>query len=162
MSFPFTPPVTSTRTRKQPTLTTSTPARSLLNFKNIPYRTQWVEYPDIAPLFESLNVTPNPSGAPTPYSSPAITLPDGKTHIMDSLNIARYLDEHYPDPPAYVSDPMTERIFNAVTDLFTSIRPILIPRVREYKLFCFTQPSFPKPPVGAPKKTFSDDGYPKR
>lgn len=112
-------------------LTSNPSARLLLNFKNIPYRTHWLEYPDIASAFESLNVKPNPSSAPTPYSIPAITLPDGKTHIMDSMNIAEHLDQTHPSPPIHLNDPITEKTVNAVTELFNSIRPIIIPRVRK-------------------------------
>lgn len=28
--------------------------RAALNFKGIPYKTEWVEFPDIAPLLQSL------------------------------------------------------------------------------------------------------------
>lgn len=32
------------------------PARLVLNYKSIPYKTEWVEYPDLAPKFKSLFV----------------------------------------------------------------------------------------------------------
>ena len=37
---------------KQASLTT--PARMILNYKNINYKTEWTEYPDLAPKFKSL------------------------------------------------------------------------------------------------------------
>lgn len=30
------------------------PARLVLNYKNIPYETEWLEYPDLRPTFEKL------------------------------------------------------------------------------------------------------------
>ncbi|TFY51247.1 hypothetical protein EVJ58_g10668, partial [Rhodofomes roseus] len=75
--------------------------RFALNYKGIPYRTQWVEYPDIAPLLTSLGVSPNtPSTWTFPYTLPAIYDPRTRTVLMDSIKIARYLDETYPDTPA--------------------------------------------------------------
>lgn len=31
-----------------------TPARLVLNYKNLPYRTEWMEYPDIIPRLSAL------------------------------------------------------------------------------------------------------------
>ena len=33
---------------------TRSKARMVLNFKGIPYTTEWVEYPDLAPKFKAL------------------------------------------------------------------------------------------------------------
>ena len=110
------------------------PARALLNFKNIDYTTTWVEYPDIAPLFEKLGVQPNPPSAVTPYAIPAVTLADGKTHIMDSQAIATRLEQDHPDPPAHVSDPITEEATTATMNLFAPLRAVLVPRVRKQNI----------------------------
>ena len=73
--------------------------RYLLNIKGVPYRTQWVEYPEIAPLIKSFGLPPN-SNARTPYTLPAIYDPRTKRAVMDSVEIAKYLDDEYPDTPA--------------------------------------------------------------
>lgn len=73
--------------------------RYLLNIKGLHYRTQWVELPDIADLLKSLGVPPNPI-SPFPYSLPAIYDSRTKRTIMDSAEIAKYLDDQYPDIPA--------------------------------------------------------------
>lgn len=49
--------------------------RLVLNLKNIPFKTHWIEYPDIAPTFKSYNIPPNPQG--TPYSP----FPPSPSHI---------------------------------------------------------------------------------
>ncbi|KAI0722272.1 hypothetical protein C8T65DRAFT_136137 [Cerioporus squamosus] len=78
--------------------------RYCLNIKGLPYRTVWVEYPDIAALYKKLGVEPTESG-PTgaPYCSlPLIYDPNTNTHVHDSASIARYLDSTYPDTPPLI------------------------------------------------------------
>lgn len=80
--------------------------RLLLNYKNIPYTTEWIAYPDIATLLKSFGL---PSAADAQnsteeYTIPALRTKDGK-HIMDSEDIATYLDEQYPNPPLPLSLP---------------------------------------------------------
>lgn len=75
--------------------------RFALNFKGIPYQTQWVQMPQIASLREGLGVLANRT---LPDGSPFHTLPmikDATTNrlIGDSFEIALYLDETYPDAP---------------------------------------------------------------
>lgn len=75
--------------------------RISLNFKGIPYKTEWVEYPDIEPLLKKLG------GAPTSkkddgrdhYTLPAIHDSSTGKVITDSAKIAEYLDATYPDKP---------------------------------------------------------------
>lgn len=71
-----------------------------LNIKGIPYRTEWVEYPDIAPLVKSFGLPPNSNSPIVPYTLPTIYDPRTKRAIMDSAKIAKYLDDEYPDTPA--------------------------------------------------------------
>ncbi|EME83291.1 uncharacterized protein MYCFIDRAFT_136482 [Pseudocercospora fijiensis CIRAD86] len=104
--------------------------RLVLNYKNIHYKTQWVEYPDIATTFKSLNIPPNdpalnPNAA---YSIPAIALPDGR-HIMDSLAIAHELENLYPSPP--LTFDKADQMQSAVLKVNKALAPIIIPRVPE-------------------------------
>lgn len=72
-----------------------------MNYKGIPFKTEWVEFPDIEPVLKKIG------GAPTEkkkdgsdrYTLPAIH--DDKTGkvIVDSEAIALYLDNTYPDTP---------------------------------------------------------------
>ena len=75
-----------------------------LNYKGIPFRTEWVEYPDIDALLKSYGLKPNPPSAFAPYTLPAIYDPRTGRAIMDSVKIVAYLDETYPDtPPLFAS-----------------------------------------------------------
>ncbi|RDB17589.1 Glutathione S-transferase-like protein ustS [Hypsizygus marmoreus] len=81
--------------------------RMALNYKRLPYQTQWVEYPDIGKVGQEIGAkptTPNPDGSGTLlWTCPMIIDPnhidsDGKpTVISDSIVIAKYLDEVYPE-----------------------------------------------------------------
>ncbi|KAG6811460.1 hypothetical protein H0H92_007283 [Tricholoma furcatifolium] len=76
-------------------------ARYSLNFKGIPYKTVWVEYPDIETLAKKLGVPPTskrPDGTPL-YTIPMIHDPSTNTVVADSFAIAEYLDKTYPDTP---------------------------------------------------------------
>jgi glutathione S-transferase len=74
-----------------------------LNYKGIPHRTEWVEYPDIEPLSKSLGIKPTgkkPDGTPF-YTLPAIHDPSTGTYLADSFSIAEYLEETYPIPSIF-------------------------------------------------------------
>src|SRR6201996_3117345 len=79
--------------------------RFVLNYKKIPYKTCWLEFPDIKPTFEKLGIKhtlTDEKGRPY-YTVPAIT--DSATsdtvHVSDTWNIAIYLEKKYPDPPLF-------------------------------------------------------------
>ena len=96
--------------------------RIALKYKGIPFHTEWVEYPDIDALLKSLGLKPNPPSAFAPYTLPAIYDPRTGKAIMDSVKIAAYLDETYPDtPPIYT--PPTRVLQYAFQDaLFTALQ----------------------------------------
>ena len=82
----------------------TTKTRLALNFKGIPYRTEYLEAPDIQPLYRRLNLTPKATyldGTTPFYSLPVITDDTTGTLIAVSYSwdIAVYLDEVYPDAP---------------------------------------------------------------
>lgn len=97
--------------------------RFALNFKRLPYRTQWVDMPDISSLRQKLGVPANrtlPDG--TPYHTlPVIQDTASGELIGDSFEIALYLDG-LPDRPK-VFRPHTIGLtaaFNAQVDsIFT-------------------------------------------
>lgn len=81
--------------------------------KDLTYETRWIEYPDIAPLCQQLEVdTASPmhtevrDGKPH-YTLPIIHDPTTSTTIADSFKIAQYLDWTYPSSS---SPPSTEYI----------------------------------------------------
>jgi len=103
----------------------------ILNYKDIPYTTEWVEYPDLAPKFKALSIPPNPKDAPgyfAEYSSPAIKYANG-TYQMDSWPIAHSLEKQYPTPSLHLDDPIVVQIRDHLPNIMGPIRALLIPRV---------------------------------
>jgi glutathione S-transferase len=117
-------------------------ARASLNYKNLPYKTEWVEYPDLASTLSSLGVAKNDgTAAYTEYSSPAAKLPDG-TWIMDSRKIAEALDKLQPQPSLHMDradiiDKTQATVLGVQQNLAANIMPrvpvfLLNPRSAEY------------------------------
>jgi len=75
--------------------------RFTLNFKGIPYKTEWVEYPDIEPLCKKLGIPPTSKKADgrDHYTLPAIHNPSTGAYVSDSILIAEYLEKTYPGTP---------------------------------------------------------------
>lgn len=71
-----------------------------LNYKGVPYKTEWVEFPDIERLCKKIGVSPTgkKQDGTDYYSVPFIT--DSKTGavVSHSWKIALYLEETYPAP----------------------------------------------------------------
>ncbi|PPQ77824.1 hypothetical protein CVT25_015317 [Psilocybe cyanescens] len=88
--------------------------RYALNYRNIPYKTEWIEYPDIEAHCIKFGIKPTgklKSKRPTTissgvestvtvekdyYSLPAIYDPHTNTYLANSLPIAEYLEATYP------------------------------------------------------------------
>ena len=72
-----------------------------MNFKGIPYKTEWVEFPDIEAVVKKQGGAPTgkkPDGSPF-YTLPMIFDPSTKTVVTESSNIAKYLDKTYSNTP---------------------------------------------------------------
>jgi glutathione S-transferase len=77
-------------------------ARYALNFKDVPYSTQWVQMPDIAKVRQDLGV---PAGRKFADGTDFYTLPilidsSSGTKLGDSFDIATYLQNNFPDSGA--------------------------------------------------------------
>lgn len=79
--------------------------RFCFGFKGLPYKTEWVEYPNIEPTLRGIGAAPTGTRPDTGnpfYTLPVILDPNNitaegtPTVISDSFNIAMYLDERYP------------------------------------------------------------------
>lgn len=109
-------------------------ARLVLNYKGIPYETRWTEYPEIAPLFKSYGIAPNPAGStPTPYSIPMVRMPDGR-YVMDSAKIAEGLEAQQPSPSLQLGSPRVGRTQEAVLLADKPLTPVAKTRVPEMLL----------------------------
>ncbi|KAH7916806.1 hypothetical protein BJ138DRAFT_1096937 [Hygrophoropsis aurantiaca] len=73
--------------------------RFALNIKGVPYKTEWVELPDIEAIALTIGASPTGmrrNGNPF-YTLPIIQDPNTGKVISDSFTIAEYLDATYPD-----------------------------------------------------------------
>lgn len=76
--------------------------RYALNIKQLKYKTEWVEYPDIESLYKKLGAehTATKADGVTPhYTLPLLHDLSTGTLISDSVAIVQYLDEKHPDTP---------------------------------------------------------------
>ncbi|TFK33647.1 hypothetical protein BDQ12DRAFT_766301 [Crucibulum laeve] len=95
--------------------------RYSLNYKQIPYKTEWVEGPDVESVCKKMGIPPSskrPDGSDF-YSLPAIYDDSTNTGVSDSLVIAAYLDKTYPDKPTLIPTG-TEALHAAFVDAFMS------------------------------------------
>jgi glutathione S-transferase len=101
--------------------------RLALNIKGIPYKTQWIEYPDLKPTFQKLGIPPNDSG-PYEYTSPAVRLPNGE-YLMESRKIIDALEKLYPTPSLHLDSPYQARVEEFLPKVIAKVRPIFMPLV---------------------------------
>ncbi|PPQ71150.1 hypothetical protein CVT25_004768 [Psilocybe cyanescens] len=121
--------------------------RFSLNFKGIPFITQWVEYPDIEPLCKKLGLRPTnkwPDGRPY-YSLPSIYDPSTGAYISDSILIAEYLEKTYPDTPklfpngtAGVQSAFNEGFLATLSPLLGLILPDMLPHLNPVSISYIT------------------------
>ncbi|KIY72629.1 hypothetical protein CYLTODRAFT_367398 [Cylindrobasidium torrendii FP15055 ss-10] len=83
-------------------------SRYSLNVKGIPYKTEWIEYPDIRTFYETKGLPPNKGS----FTLPVLHDEQAEALITGSVNIAKYLDYLHPD--AFVlMPPGTEGLIRA-------------------------------------------------
>ncbi|KAG9122144.1 hypothetical protein FRC07_001605 [Ceratobasidium sp. 392] len=106
--------------------------RLALNYKRLPYRVEYVSYPNIESTFKKFGVPPTSEKAPQ-YTLPMIadpsSKPDGKpTYVADSFKIALYLEDKYPSPAYPGLFPDGTRAFHSLfTEKFNSLIQPLAP-----------------------------------
>ncbi|TFB05273.1 hypothetical protein CCMA1212_002569 [Trichoderma ghanense] len=110
--------------------------RLMLNYKRIPYRTVFLEMPDIEPTLKELGIPPHDpaSGNRKNYTVPAIQHVPTNKYIMDSKPIAEFLESTYPDPPLQLTSELGSEI---ELKLRTLIAPTLYQSIipREINMF---------------------------
>ena len=112
--------------------------RYCLNIKGLPYKTVWVEFPDIAPLCKKLGAPGSETrrDGSQSYTVPFIYDPSTQTYVAGSDAIARYLDRTYPDT-ARVVPKDTEALHAAFQHSFSGLLlgrdmlSIMIPAVHD-------------------------------
>ncbi|KAI9058462.1 glutathione transferase FuA class [Trametes sanguinea] len=105
--------------------------RYCLNIKGLPYKTIWVEYPDIQAISRKIGATATEKRADGSFyhSLPAIYDPNTNTALAESAAIVRYLDQTYPDTPRLIPYE-TDALHAAFTHAF---RPSLVPDLRKMR-----------------------------
>ncbi|KAF4613867.1 hypothetical protein D9613_007612 [Agrocybe pediades] len=98
--------------------------RYALNYKGLVFKTEWVALPDIEAHCKKLGIKPTGKAAWAPesdyYTLPAIHDPSTGTYISDSLLIAKYLDETYPDTPRIFPNKAEVGLQLAFVDAFVA------------------------------------------
>lgn len=106
-------------------------ARLALNYKGVPYKTEWTEYPDIADKFKKFGIPKNdPNVNPNAeFSCPAARFPDG-SYVMDSRKIAETLDKLVPQPSLHTDRAdVIDRVQSTVLACQGALGPLLMPAV---------------------------------
>ena len=95
----------------------------MLQYKNIPYTTKWINYEDVERVCKEVGAAPTrnkPDGRPH-YTIPFITVKsktDGiVSAISDSAKIAAYIERTFPDPERTLLPKGTEA-FHAMLDQY--------------------------------------------
>ena len=109
------------------------PDRYCLNIKGIPYKTVWVEYPDIEAVCKKIGASATDKrmdGTPL-YTLPVIYDPNTMRAVSESAAIARYLDSTYPDTPRLIPEE-ADALVSAFIDAFWAaldwqFEPIILP-----------------------------------
>ncbi|CAD6569057.1 MAG: hypothetical protein ASARMPREDX12_002045 [Alectoria sarmentosa] len=105
--------------------------RLVLNLKGIPYKTEWLEYPDIAPTLKPLGIPPSEPPA-TAYTSPTIRISD--KYVMDSRKIADVLEKKHPSPSLHLDSPILKKVEELAPQCVMPLGPVFIPRVPRFML----------------------------
>ena len=75
---------------------------------------------------KSVGLEPNAEG--TPYTIPAVRLPDGK-YLMESRQIAAELVRYCPDPPLHLDAPELKEVEALIPKLMMALRPEVMPNI---------------------------------
>ncbi|KAI6098902.1 hypothetical protein EDD16DRAFT_1661298 [Pisolithus croceorrhizus] len=76
--------------------------RFVLGYKGLPFRFEWVEYPDIAPRMKEIGARKNKlADGREMYTLPVLSDPNTNALITDSWEIAEYLEKTYPEKPIF-------------------------------------------------------------
>ncbi|EIN07717.1 hypothetical protein PUNSTDRAFT_120997 [Punctularia strigosozonata HHB-11173 SS5] len=120
--------------------------RYALAFKGLPFKTVWVEFPDIAGACKKIGAPPtetNPDGSPY-YTLPVIQDPSTGKVVSDSWAIVEYLDNTYPDRPAllpkgtlglqwaFTYTSMQVAIDEMLANMMFDVYKLLPPRSQDY------------------------------
>jgi len=108
-------------------------ARLCLNYKQLPHKTHWLDYPDIEPTLKSHDI--GPTGTKPRDGSPEYTIPaildvneNGtvKKAVADSFEIVKYLDVAYPETKRVIPEGKEEEQYEKAQELCAHLRTFLV------------------------------------
>ncbi|KAJ3548107.1 hypothetical protein NMY22_g1395 [Coprinellus aureogranulatus] len=97
--------------------------RYYLNYHRIPYRTQWVELPNVESTCISLGIPPSKTNAngKNTYTLPAVHDTSTNKYVSESARIMKYLDGRYPTTTSSLAFPKgTDVLQSAFLSAWTS------------------------------------------
>ncbi|KAF2168650.1 hypothetical protein M409DRAFT_21394 [Zasmidium cellare ATCC 36951] len=101
--------------------------RAILNFKGIPYKTEFTPFHQLQEKLKATGISPNEPGiAWVDYSVPAIRLPSGE-HLMDSLKIAHALEDLHPSPSLHLDTALHEKTSLVTAKAAGPLLPVFMP-----------------------------------
>jgi glutathione S-transferase len=110
--------------------------RFILNYKRLPYRTVWVDFPDVEATLQSIGAPPSSirsDGRPV-FSLPVIVdparSPSSPTVLSNANTIAEYLESTYPARPVFPegSRALQTLFVHYIQEVFSKpLLPIMIP-----------------------------------
>ncbi|KXJ96145.1 hypothetical protein Micbo1qcDRAFT_158354 [Microdochium bolleyi] len=93
--------------------------RFCLNYKQLEYRTVWLEYPDLKP-----SLKPFFAKELDLYTAPTVAFPDGE-HVMDSWDIAKKLEEVHPEPSLHLDAPYVAKVQDIMPKIMGNLKTIV-------------------------------------
>ncbi|KAI0473926.1 putative glutathione S-transferase [Xylariaceae sp. FL0804] len=108
--------------------------RFVLNFKELNYKTEWLEYPDIKPRLEDHFPRDKES-----LTCPTVLMPDG-SYVMDSYLIAELIEEKHPEPSLHLDSPVIQKIKDQMPAIMKALGPIYVPQVVKRLLTEYNHP----------------------
>ncbi|KAI6038813.1 hypothetical protein EDC04DRAFT_2868204 [Pisolithus marmoratus] len=103
----------------------TTKSRFVLSYKGLPFRVEWVEFPDIAPRMQEIGARPNKlADGKEMYTLPVLSDPNTNALITDSWEIAEYLEKTYPEKPIF--NNQSKGLIRAFDSAFVNIGRVAI------------------------------------
>lgn len=95
--------------------------RFVLAYKNLPYTTEFLDYPDIKKRL-------SPHITVEDYTIPTIQYTDGR-YIIDSRIIAETIERDHPTPSLHLDSPYLAKLERLLEPLIRVLRPHFVPKV---------------------------------
>ncbi|KAK1957382.1 hypothetical protein LY78DRAFT_697289 [Colletotrichum sublineola] len=96
-----------------------------LNYKEIDYKTEWVEYPDIEPRLKTTGIEGDPNQIAL-FTCPTVQFSDG-TYVMNSAKIIKRIEVDYPEPSLHLDSEVLRQMYGLLSETFESLGPVLLP-----------------------------------